>query len=65
MTSRSIYFMQKLKYDYVYTKSAHITYAEQCQKTNILMKQLSSKINIKTEPTGGQKQNTYFPVTQC
>lgn len=33
MTSRSIYFMQKLKYDYVYTKSAHITYAEQCQKT--------------------------------
>lgn len=24
---------KKLKYEYVYTKSAHITYAEQCQET--------------------------------
>lgn len=32
MTSRSIYFMQKLKYDDVYTKSVHTTYAEQYAK---------------------------------
>lgn len=49
--------MQKLKYDYVYT-SAHVTYAEQCQKTIKLMQQLSSKINIKTEPRLGDKSKT-------
>lgn len=32
MTSRSIYFMQKLKYD-TCTQSAHITYAGQYQET--------------------------------
>lgn len=35
------------------------------KKHNILMQQLSSKINIKTEPRLQTKANTYFQIAQC
>lgn len=35
-------------------------------RNNILMQQLFSKINIKTEPRlADKKQSTYFPTAQC
>lgn len=69
MTSRSIYFMQKNLNMIVYTKMYTLPMLNNAEKHNILMQQLSSKIkNIKTEPRPAdknQKQNTYFPITQC
>lgn len=53
----------------VYTKMYTLPMLNNAEKHNIVMQQLSSKIkNIKTEPRPAdknQKQNTYFPITQC
>lgn len=48
-SSRSIYLCKKLRYDYVHTK-VHMLPMLIGAKQQLLMQQLSSRINIKAEP---------------